>query len=113
MGEVTPERLDLLRRADAIVEDAIRSGGYYDRVWMAFPILTGVQSTGVKGDQRAYGEVIALRSLDSTDAMTADWTRLPYEVLARISNRLTNELPEAVRVVYDITTKPPATMEWE
>lgn len=113
IGEITPERLNLLRRADAIVEEEIRAAGYYEKVWMAFSLLAGVRSTGVRGDQRAYGEVIALRCLDSSDAMTAEWTRLPYELLARISVRLTNQLPEVVRVVYDITTKPPATMEWE
>lgn len=113
IGEVTKEKLDIVRRADAIVIDEIKKAGWYEKVWMAFAVLTGVKSTGVGGDERKYGETIAIRVIESKDTMTADWVRLPYDLLSRISSRITNEVFEVVRVVYDITTKPPATMEWE
>ena len=93
--------------------EEIKKAGLYDQIWMAFAILTGVKSTGVTGDERKYGETIAIRAIESKDTMTAEWVRLPYEVLARISERIVTEVFEVVRVVYDITTKPPATMEWE
>lgn len=113
IGDVTKEKLEILRRADSIVVEEIIKAGLYDTIWMAFAVFTGVKSTGVGGDERKYGETIALRVIESKDAMTADWVRLPYEVLARISNRITTEVFEVTRVVYDITSKPPATMEWE
>lgn len=113
IGEVTAEKLKILRHADAIVEEELKKAGLYDKVWMGFAIFTGVKSTGVTGDERKYGETIALRIVESKDTMTADWVRVPYEVLAKISNRIVTEVFEVVRVVYDITTKPPATMEWE
>lgn len=113
IGEVTREKADILRRADAIVIEEIKKAGLYDGIWMAFAIFTGVKSTGVTGDERKYGETIAVRAIESKDTMTAEWVRLPYDVLASISNRIVTEVFEVVRVVYDITTKPPATMEWE
>lgn len=113
IGEVTKEKLDILKRADAIVVKEIKKSGLHDGIWMAFAIFLGVKSTGVTGDERKYGETIAIRAIESKDTMTADWVRLPYDVLARISSRITTEVPEVVRVVYDVTTKPPATMEWE
>ena len=113
IGDVTEEKLDILRRSDAIVTDELKESGEYDAIWMGFAIFAGVKSTGVQGDERRYGETIALRIVTSNDAMTAEWARLPYEVLATISNRIISEVPEVTRVVYDITTKPPATMEWE
>jgi GMP synthase (glutamine-hydrolysing) len=113
IGEITREKLDILRRADAIVMEEIKKAGLYEKIWMAFAVFTGVKSTGVGGDERKYGETIAVRVIESKDAMTADWVRLPYEVLATISNRITTEVFEVTRVVYDITSKPPGTMEWE
>lgn len=113
IGEVTREKLDILRKADAIVVEEIKKAGLYDNIWMAFAVLTGSKTTGVTGDERKYGETIAVRAIESKDTMSADWVRLPYEVLARISERIVTEVFEVVRVVYDITTKPPATMEWE
>ena len=113
IGEVTEEKLNILRRADAIVADEIKKAKLYDKIWMAFAVFIGVKSTGVGGDERKYGETIAVRVIESKDAMTADWVRLPYEVLATISSRITTEVFEVTRVVYDITSKPPATMEWE
>jgi len=113
IGEVTAVKLAILRRADAIVVSEIKKAGLYDQIWMAFAIFAGIKTTGVTGDSRKYGETIAIRIIESKDTMTADWVRLPYDVLAKISNRITTEVPEVVRVVYDITTKPPGTMEWE
>jgi GMP synthase (glutamine-hydrolysing) len=113
IGEVTTERCDILRQADAIVGEEITSAGYERKVWQAFAVLLPVRSVGVMGDGRTYDETIAVRSVDSTDGMTADWTRLPYEVLARISSRIINEVRGVNRVVYDISSKPPATIEWE
>ncbi|MFQ5417960.1 MAG: glutamine-hydrolyzing GMP synthase [Myxococcota bacterium] len=113
MGEVTVERLACLRRADAIVTDEIRSAGLYDELWQAFAVYLPVQSVGVMGDQRTYDNAIAVRCVTSVDAMTADWANLPPEVLARISNRIINEVAGINRVVYDISSKPPATIEWE
>ncbi len=113
VGEVTKERLRILNNADLIVIDEIKKAGLYESIWMAFAIFTGIKTTGVVGDERKYGETIALRIIESKDTMTADWVRLPYEVLAKISSRIVTEVFEVVRVVYDITTKPPATMEWE
>jgi GMP synthase (glutamine-hydrolysing) len=113
IGEITEEKLTILKKADAIVIEEIKKAGLYDDIWMAFAIFTGIKTTGVTGDERKYGETIAIRAIESKDTMTADWVRLPYEVLARISERIVTEVFEVVRVVYDITTKPPATMEWE
>jgi GMP synthase (glutamine-hydrolysing) len=113
IGEVTPERLHVLRLADSIVAEEIRQAGLYDRLWQSFAVLTPLQTVGVMGDNRTYSNVVAVRAVSSEDAMTADWARLPHDLLARISNRLVNEIPEVNRVVYDITSKPPATIEWE
>jgi GMP synthase (glutamine-hydrolysing) len=113
LGEVTPERLETLRGADAIVVDEIRRAGLYDKTWQAFAVLLPVQSVGVMGDFRTYGHTIAVRVVESLDAMTADWARLPMDVLERISVRIVNEVPGVNRVVYDISSKPPSTIEWE
>ena len=113
IGEVTKEKLAILQKADTIVVEEIKKAGLYDSIWMAFAVFAGIKTTGVAGDERKYGETIALRVIESKDTMTADWVRLPYELLARISTRIVTEVFEVVRVVYDITTKPPATMEWE
>ncbi len=113
MGEVTPERLAVLRRADAILIEEIRRAGLYDSIWQAFAVYLPVQSVGVMGDERTYENAVALRCVTSVDAMTADWTRLPYELLAAVSNRITNEVKGVNRVVYDVSSKPPATIEWE
>lgn len=113
IGEVTEPKLKLLKHADLIVSEEIKKAGLYEKLWMSFAILAGVKTTAVVGDARLYGETIALRAIESRDAMTADWARLPYSVLEKISSRIVNEVPEVARVVYDITSKPPATMEWE
>jgi GMP synthase (glutamine-hydrolysing) len=113
IGEVTAERLDTLREADWIVVDEIKAAGLYHEVWQSFAILTPVRSVGVMGDGRTYANLVAIRAVTSEDGMTADWAKLPYEVLARISSRIVNEVPGVNRVVYDISSKPPATIEWE
>lgn len=112
-GEVTKERLDKAKQADKIILEELDKEGILPNVYMSFPVLTGVLSTAVKGDGRFFGEVVALRVIESKDVMTAKWSQLPYEVLQRISSRIVNEVPGVSRVVYDVTTKPPATMEWE
>ncbi len=113
MGEVTKPRLATLRAADAIVLEEMRAAGLYDKVWQSFAVLAPVKTVGVMGDERTYEDVIALRIVDSVDAMTADWSRVPYELLARMSSRIINEVQGVNRVVLDISSKPPATIEWE
>ena len=112
-GEITPEKVAVLQQADAIYLDEIRKAGLYDSIWQAFAVLLPVKTVGVMGDARTYENVCALRAVTTLDFMTADWTRLPYDVLARASNRIVNEVRGINRVVYDITSKPPATIEWE
>jgi GMP synthase (glutamine-hydrolysing) len=113
LGEVTPERLEILRSADAILLEEIRRANLYEKIWQSFAVLLPIKTVGVMGDERTYEDVIALRIVDSLDAMTADWTRVPYEVLSRISNRIINNVRGVNRVVYDISSKPPSTIEWE
>ena len=113
IGEVTKERLDILRAADAIVLDEIRRAGLYHEVWQSFGVLPAVKTVGVQGDGRTYAYPLILRAVTSDDAMTADWARIPYDVLERISSRVINEVPGINRVAYDISSKPPATIEWE
>ena len=113
MGEVTHDKLEILRAADWIVMDEIKANDLYRELWQTFAVLTGSRSVGVTGDFRTYGHVIAIRAVKSDDAMTADWARLPYDVLASISSRIANEVPDVNRVVFDITSKPPGTIEWE
>jgi GMP synthase (glutamine-hydrolysing) len=113
LGEVNEERLKVLRRADSIVYSEIRAAGLYDQLWQSFAVLLPVKSVGVMGDDRTYEETCAVRAVESSDAMTADWARLPYDVLAKISSRMINEVKGINRVVYDISSKPPATIEWE
>jgi len=113
VGEVTPERLDMQQQADQIVLDEIKKAKLYEKIYMSFPIMTGTVSTAVKGDSRQLLEVAALRVIESKDVMTTSWARLPYDLLQKIATRVVNEVPGISRMVYDITTKPPATMEWE
>jgi len=113
LGEVTRARLEPLREADAIMIEEIRAAGLYDVIWQALTVFMPVQSVGVMGDSRTYENVVAIRCVTSTDAMTADFAHIPYDVLARISNRIINEVSGINRVVYDISSKPPATIEWE
>ena len=113
LGEVTRPRLETLRLADHVVIEEIQRAGLYREVWQALAVLAPIRSVGVMGDQRTYADTIVVRAVTSQDAMTADWARLPYDVLERMSNRIINEIPGVNRVVYDISSKPPATVEWE
>ncbi|MDP9326008.1 MAG: glutamine-hydrolyzing GMP synthase, partial [Candidatus Dormibacteraeota bacterium] len=113
IGEVTRDRLDTLRAADWIVIDEIKRSGLYREVWQSFAILTPISSVGVMGDGRTYANVVAVRVVTSDDGMTADWAKMPYDVLGAISSRIVNEVPGVNRVVYDISSKPPSTIEWE
>jgi GMP synthase (glutamine-hydrolysing) len=113
IGDVTAERLEILRRADAVLQDEIRNAGYYRQLWQSFAVLPAISSVGVMGDARTYAYPIVIRAVTSDDAMTADWARLPYDLLEKISNRIINEVPGVNRVALDITSKPPGTIEWE
>jgi len=113
LGEITSRRLEILRDSDAIVIDEIRAAGLYEKVWQSFAVLLPIRTVGVMGDERTYENVIAIRVVDSLDAMTADWSKIPYEVLGKISNRIINSVKGVNRVVYDISSKPPSTIEWE
>jgi len=110
---VTRDRLDILREADAVLLEEIRRAGLYEQLWQSFAILPAIRSVGVQGDTRTYAYPIVIRAVTSEDAMTADWARLPYEVLERISSRIINEVPGVNRVALDVSSKPPSTIEWE
>ena len=113
IGEVTPERVVTLQAADAIVREEIALAGLEREIWQAFAVLPDIRSVGVMGDERTYGHPIIIRAVTSDDAMTADWARLPYDLLERMSQRIINEVPGINRVAYDVTSKPPGTIEWE
>jgi GMP synthase (glutamine-hydrolysing) len=112
-GEVTKERLDILRDADAILQDEIRRAGLYRELWQSFTVLPVVRSVGVQGDERTYAYPIVIRAVTSDDAMTADWARLPYDLIETVSSRIINEIPHVNRVALDVSSKPPSTIEWE
>jgi GMP synthase (glutamine-hydrolysing) len=113
LGEVTPARLEILRNADTIVVEAMKSSGWYYKIWQSFAVLLPVRSVGVMGDERTYDYTIALRAVESQDGMTADWVKLPYDLLEQLSSRIINEVKGVNRVCFDITSKPPGTIEWE
>jgi GMP synthase (glutamine-hydrolysing) len=113
LGEVTPERLRILRNADAIVVNEMKEAGWYYRIWQSFAVLLPVRSVGVMGDERTYDYTVAVRAVESQDGMTADWVKLPYELMERLATRIVNEVKGVNRCVFDITSKPPGTIEWE
>ena len=113
LGEVTPKRLEILRKADKIVLDEIKAAGLYQKIWQSFAVLLPVKAVGVMGDLRTYADVVALRAVNSVDGMTADFVHLPWDLLGRISSRIINEVQGVNRVVYDVSSKPPGTIEWE
>ncbi|MFV2040041.1 MAG: GMP synthase (glutamine-hydrolyzing), partial [Acidimicrobiales bacterium] len=113
IGEVTPDKVAVLRAADAIVSDELAAAGLEREIWQSFAVLPDIRAVGVMGDERTYGYPCIVRAVTSEDAMTADWARLPYDVLDSMSNRIINEVPGINRVAYDITSKPPGTIEWE
>jgi GMP synthase (glutamine-hydrolysing) len=113
IGEVTPERVAVLQEADAIVREELKAAGLEREIWQSFAVLADIRSVGVMGDERTYGHPIIIRAVTSDDAMTADWARIPYDVLETMSQRIINEVPGINRVAYDITSKPPGTIEWE
>ena len=113
IGEVTPDKVATLQEADAIVREEIAWAGLEREIWQAFAVLPDIRSVGVMGDERTYGHPIIIRAVTSDDAMTADWARLPYELLEKMSQRIINEVPGINRVAYDVTSKPPGTIEWE
>ena len=113
MGEITQEKVDILQEADAIFINELKAQGLYNQVWQAGAIFLPVQSVGVMGDERTYQHVVCLRAVTSVDGMTADWSHLPYQFLADVSNKIINRVKGINRVVYDISSKPPATIEWE
>ncbi len=113
MGEITPERVKVLQKADWIYLEILKETGEYPRIWQAFAVLVPVKTVGVMGDQRTYDDLVVLRAVTSSDGMTADWYRMPPEVLSLCSSRIINEVEGVNRVVYDVTSKPPGTIEWE
>ncbi|MEI7638926.1 MAG: GMP synthase (glutamine-hydrolyzing), partial [Syntrophus sp. (in: bacteria)] len=113
IGEVTEKRLNILKKADFVLLDEIRAADLYGKLWQSFAVLLPIKSVGIMGDQRTYENILAIRAVTSDDAMTADWARIPHELLAKISNRIINEVRGVNRVVYDISSKPPSTIEWE
>jgi len=113
IGEVTPDKVTILQEADAIVREEVKLAGLEREIWQAFAVLADIRSVGVMGDERTYGRPIIIRAVTSEDAMTADWARLPYELLEKMSSRIINEVKGINRVVYDVTSKPPGTIEWE
>jgi GMP synthase (glutamine-hydrolysing) len=113
LGEVTEEKLEILREADWVYRDEIAKAGLDKEIWQYFAVLPGIRTVGVMGDERTYNYTIGLRAVSSVDGMTADWSRIPLDVLEKISNRIVNEVKHVNRIVYDITSKPPATIEWE
>jgi GMP synthase (glutamine-hydrolysing) len=113
IGDVTRERLEILREADSILQEEVRRAGWYRKLWQSFAVLPAIRSVGVQGDERTYAYPIVIRAVTSEDAMTADWARLPYDLLETISSRIINEIPAVNRVALDISSKPPSTIEWE
>jgi GMP synthase (glutamine-hydrolysing) len=113
IGSITARRLAILREVDAVLLDEIRAAGYYKKLWQSFAVLLPIKSVGIMGDDRTYENIVAIRAVTSKDAMTADWAKLPHRLLGQISNRIINEVRGVNRVVYDISSKPPSTIEWE
>jgi GMP synthase (glutamine-hydrolysing) len=113
IGDITAKRLNVLREVDDLLIEEIKKAGYYKKLWQSFAVLLPIKSVGVMGDARTYDDIVAIRAVTSRDAMTADWAKLPHNFLARVSNRIINEVKGVNRVVYDISSKPPSTIEWE